>query len=204
MHHDFIDRYSRMNSPVHRLPTGSKLATALAFLMVTILLPASLTGGFAIIAFILLGLAAVSRIPPGFLAGRLLMLEPFVLGTAFLSLFQPGGGKIFLLLLVRSTLCLFTILLLSNTTPFAGILQVLKRCHMPGLLVTTLALLYRYLFVLIDELERMQRARAARTFRSSRWKTWQVLAAIAGQLFVRSTERAERIYAAMCARGWKA
>ena len=75
---------------------------------------------------------------------------------------------------------------------------------MPGLLVTTLALLYRYLFVLIDELERMQRARAARTFRSSRWKTWQVLASIAGQLFVRSTERAERIYAAMCARGWKA
>ncbi|MCX6991659.1 MAG: cobalt ECF transporter T component CbiQ [Kiritimatiellaeota bacterium] len=204
MHHDFIDRYSRLNSPVHRLPTGLKLITALAFLLATILLPAPWIGGFALIAFILLGLAAVSRIPPGFLASRLLMLEPFVLGIAILSLFQPGGGKIFFLLLVRSTLCLFSVLLLSNTTSFADILRVLKRCRIPGLLVTTLALLYRYLFVLIDELERMQRARAARTFRSSRWKTWQVLAAIAGQLFVRSTERAERIYAAMCARGWKA
>jgi cobalt/nickel transport system permease protein len=204
MHHDFIDRYSRLNSPVHRLPSGLKLVTALAFLLATILLPASWIGGFAVIAALLLGLAAVSRIPPGFLAGRLLMLEPFVLGIAILSLFQPGGVNLFLLLLIRSTLCLFTVLLLSNTTPFADSLRVLKRCHIPGLLVTTLALLYRYLFVLIDELERMQRARAARTFRSSRWKTWQVLAAIAGQLFVRSTERAERIYAAMCARGWKA
>lgn len=204
MHHDFIDRYSRLNSPVQRLPSGLKLVAALTFLLAVILLPAAWIGGFAFIALSLLGLAALSRIPPGFLAGRLLMLEPFVLGIAILSLFQPGGGKIFLLLLVRSTLCLFTVILLANTTPFADILRVLKRCRMPLLLVTTLALLYRYLFVLIDELERMQRARAARTFRSSRWKTWQFLAAIAGQLFVRSAERAERIYAAMCARGWKA
>ena len=98
MHHDFIDRYSRLNSPVHRLPTGLKLVTALAFQLATILLPAAWIGGFAVLALLLLGLAAVSRIPPGFLAGRLLLLEPFALGIAILSLFQPGGGKPFLLL----------------------------------------------------------------------------------------------------------
>ena len=31
----------------------------------------------------------------------------------------------------------------------------------------------------------------------------QVLATVLGQLFVRASERAERIYDAMCARGWK-
>jgi len=65
------------------------------------------------------------------------------------------------------------------------------------------ALLYRYLFVLLDEMERMNRARHSRTFTQHRWRTWKNLASVIGQLFVRSTERAERIYAAMCARGWK-
>jgi cobalt/nickel transport system permease protein len=63
--------------------------------------------------------------------------------------------------------------------------------------------MYRYLSVLVDEAERMQRARASRTFTRRRSHLWQSLGTVLGQLFVRSTERAERIYAAMCARGWK-
>lgn len=203
MHHDFIDRFSRLNSPVHRRPAELKLTAGLIMLLAAILLPGSRMFPFAVLAIILVSLAFFSRIPPRFLITRLLMLEPFALGLAVLSLFQPNGVNVFLLILIRSTLCLFTIILLSNTTSFDDILRVMKRWHVPGLMVTTLALMYRYLFVLIDELERMRRARAARTFRSNRWKTWQVLATIAGQLFIRSTERAERIYAAMCARGWK-
>jgi cobalt/nickel transport system permease protein len=63
--------------------------------------------------------------------------------------------------------------------------------------------MHRYLFVLVDEGERMRRARASRTFVRRRGHQWQTLATIVGQLFVRASERAERIYAAMCARGWK-
>lgn len=203
MHHDFIDRYSRLNSTVHRAPASFKLAGALLFLLAIILCPSAWPGGFVVLAFLLAGLAYFSRIPPRFLASRMLLLEPFALGIAFLSLFQPDGVIKFLFLLLRSTLCLATVLLLSNTTPFAELLRVLKRWRLPGLLITTLALMYRYLFVLIDEFERLQRARAARTFQSGRWKRWQALTLLAGQLFVRSTERAERIFAAMCSRGWK-
>jgi cobalt/nickel transport system permease protein len=75
--------------------------------------------------------------------------------------------------------------------------------RVPALLVTTLALMYRYLFELVDEAERMQRAQKCRTFERRRWHAWKSLGTVAGQLFVRSTERAERIYAAMLARGWK-
>jgi energy-coupling factor transporter transmembrane protein EcfT len=49
----------------------------------------------------------------------------------------------------------------------------------------------------------MQRARASRTFSAQRVTAWRSLTAIIGQLFVRSVGRAERIYLAMCARGWK-
>jgi cobalt/nickel transport system permease protein len=93
--------------------------------------------------------------------------------------------------------------LLTSTTPFAALLQLLRGIHTPALLVTVLALMYRYLFVLVDETERMQRARRSRTFVPGRARAWSGAAALIGQLFVRSTERAERIYAAMCARGWR-
>ena len=94
-------------------------------------------------------------------------------------------------------------ILLSNTTPFSELLGALRRIRFPALMITTLALMYRYPSVLVDETERMQRARASRTFTGRRSHVWRSLGTVIGQLFIRSTERAERIYAAMCARGWK-
>ncbi len=134
---------------------------------------------------------------------RLLLLEPFVFGIAILAFFQENGAIVFVSIVIRSTLSLLTILLLTNTTPFAEVLQVLRKYHFSPLFVTVLALMYRYLFVLIDEVERMQRARRSRLFQRNRLQLWRMLSTMIGQLFVRSSERAERIYAAMCARGWK-
>jgi cobalt/nickel transport system permease protein len=94
-------------------------------------------------------------------------------------------------------------ILLSNTTRFTDILGVLREIGIPSLLVTVLALMYRYLFVLIDEAERMTRARASRTFAAGRLRLWKSAASVVSQMFIRSSERAERIYAAMLARGWK-
>ncbi len=193
-----FDHYARTDSPIHRLPAALKLATALLLVLGLVLLRPG--GWFAGAALGLVVVAGLSRIPPAFLVGRLLLLEPLVLGVAALALLQPGGLRVFATILTKSTLCLFTMILLANTTPFSEILGVLRRVRFPALLITTLALMYRYLFVLADEAERMQRARQARTFGRTRWA---VLATVLGQLFVRSTERAERIYAAMCARGWK-
>jgi cobalt/nickel transport system permease protein len=104
---------------------------------------------------------------------------------------------------MRSFLCLLTVVLVSNTTPFSHVLRVLRSVRVPALLITTLALLHRYLFVLVEEAGRMQRARASRSFAPERSARWKTLATVASQLFVRASERAERIYDAMCARGWK-
>jgi cobalt/nickel transport system permease protein len=200
---NFLHDHSRGDSPVHRLPAGLKFATALTFVLTTILLPKSQPVGLGIVAVVLVLIAIVSRIPPFFLLKRLLLLEPFVLGVAVLALFQPDGLRAFLILLLKTNLCLLTTILLSNTTPFAEMLRVLKRIHVPWLMVSTLTLMHRYLFVLVDESERMRRARASRTFTRGRRFHWHTLATVIGQLFIRATGRAERIYDAMCARGWK-
>ena len=203
MRAELLDRYSYSDSPIHRLPAAVKLALALATVIVTVVLPVGRWDGFVVIALLLTGVVAASRVPPRFILLRLVTLEPLALGVAGLAIFQPQGGRIFATMLAKTTLCLLTMILLSNTTPFSALLDVMKRARVPAILVSTLALMYRYLFVLADEALRMRRARASRTFRPGRWWTWRALATVIGQLFVRSTERAERIYAAMTARGWR-
>jgi cobalt/nickel transport system permease protein len=196
-HHGFHD------SPVHRLPAAVMLWAALAMIVGTVLVPWEWHPWF-LATVVLLSLATLlSRIGPWFLFRRLLLLSPFVLGVVLVNALQPSVHKSWLALAARSGICLFTVVLLANTTPFGKILTALRSARVPVLLITTLALMHRYLFVLLDESERMRRARASRTFKRQRRVRWHVLGTVVGQLFVRASERAERIYAAMCARGWK-
>lgn len=203
MRHAFIDRHSRLSSPIHRVSVPLKLSVTIVLLFSIVMVPISARTFFISIAMVLSLIAWLSRIPPLFLLKRLLFLEIFVIGMAVLSLFQPDGIAVFVRVLAKSTLCLFTIVLFSNTTRFAMLLGSLRHWGVPDLMVTILALMYRYIFVMIDERERMQRARTSRTFAEQRWAQWTSLSTVVVQLFIRSTERAERIYAAMCARGWK-
>lgn len=203
MHHDFLDRYSRSEGPLQRISAAKKVVAAVVIVLAVLAIPIHLPWLFILILIALLILAAVSKIPAMFFLKRLLMLEPFVICIAVLALFQENGLVVFASIVMRSTLSLLTVLLLTNTTPFAEVLQVLRKWHFSPLFVTVLALMYRYVFVLVDELERMQRARSSRMFHKKRLRLWEILSSLIGQLFIRSSERAERIYAAMCARGWK-
>ena len=192
-----------MSSPVHRLPTTVKLIGTLCIISATVTVHFSHWWFFVLVGALLLIISSLTTIPWKFILGRLILLEPFALGIAVMALFQENGTFIFFSILTKSTLCLLTVILLSNTTPFSELLSTLKRFGAPKLFVTILALMYRYLFVLIDEAERLSRARRSRTFSDARVRKWSSMASLVGQLFVRSTERAERIYAAMSARGWK-
>ena len=203
MRHDFLDRYSRIESPVHRIPAMIKFIGSIGMIIVIIATPLASYPVFLVIAVILMAALFFSRIPGMFVIRRLFFLELFILGIAMLSLLQPQGVGKFLAIIIRSTLCILTVILLSNTTQFSDILSVLRRLYVPKIFITVLALLYRYLFVLIDETERMHRARVSRTFVDKKRQVWYTMATLIGQLFVRSTERAEKIYAAMIARGWK-
>ena len=188
---------------VQRLPAGFKMAVAALIIVGTVAAPAHWQACFAAMAGLLLVAAWSSRISLGFLLRRLLLLSPFVVGVIAANAFRADFHGDWRLLAARSGICLFTVILLSNSTPLGQMLAVLKRVHVPPLLITTVALMHRYLFVLVEESERMRRARASRTLRRSRRARWRVLGSVVGQLFLRASERAERIYDAMCARGWK-
>ena len=191
------------DKPLHRVSPKLKLLAALLIVTFTALLPRRLDALYLIPAVVLVVLWLFCRMPLGYAWRRLLVVEVFILGIAMLSLVTPSAAPIFFSTLLKSNLCVFCMLLLTWTTPFQDVLQELRRLRFPSVMLTTLALMYRYLPVLGDETRRMLRARASRTFSHRRFATWHNLSLIIGQLFIRSADRAERIYLAMCARGWK-
>ncbi len=176
---------------------------AVALVFICVLLPRNAWPAYAGLSILLLLLAGLSRVSPLLLARRLLWVEPFAIGVAVLSLFQENGLHVFAIMLVKSTLSLFVMTLLSVTTRFSDILRALWRLRVPSLLVTTLALMHRYLFLLADERARILRAQRCRTYSMDRLPLWRGAANVIAQLFIRASERAEHVYAAMCARGWK-
>ena len=199
-----LSPYQHGTSLVHRLPAGAKLGLAVAGVVATVLLPRGSGWAYAALGTLALALAVAARLDLRRLGLSLALLEPFVLGIALLALLRPDGTRLFIDMLVKSTLCLAYMLLLTAVTRFSDLLGVLWRLRMPALLVTTLTLMHRYLFVLVEEMGRMQRARRSRTFIDGRAAAWRGSGQVAGQLFLRASERAERVYLAMCARGWKA
>jgi len=193
----------RRHSPLHRVSPQIKLAATLVILIGTVLLPRRPDLLYCVPAAVLLVLWPFSRMPLIYAVRRLLMVEFFIVGIGLLTLLRPSAAPIFLSAFIKSNLCVVALLLLTWTTPFQDILRELRRLQLPSVMLTTLALMYRYLPVLAEESRRMQRARASRTFTRRRRFAWSALGSLIGQLFVRSAARAERIYLAMCARGWK-
>lgn len=198
-----IDPYRPHDSLIHRLSARWKLIAALLFIACVVLLPKQSWLAYGAACVLLFLIAALSRLSWGKLLIRLLYLEPFSIGIAILALFQQGGLLIFTTMLLKSTLCLFCMIILSGTTSFSEIAKAFRQLRVPALLITSLTLMYRYLFVLLDQMEQMKRARRCRTFLPSRTRSWQIMATVAALLFLRASEKAERIYWAMCARGWK-
>lgn len=198
-----LHSYQNQGSWLHKLPAERKLLAAILIVVTLAVVPRDSWLVYAIFVVILTSIALFSGVSLFKLGKKLLFVEPFALGAALLALPQPNGGVIFFGLLLKSTLCLFCMILLSSTTRFSDIIAVLRHLHFPSLLITTLALMDRYLFVLTDEVGRLSRARKSRTFVKGRLPAWRSAATVIALLFIRASERAERIYNAMCARGWK-
>ena len=193
----------RRPGPLDDVSPLLKLTVTFAMIAGTVLLPRRPAFYYYLPTGLLLAAWPFTRMPIRYALRRLLMVEFFILGIGVLSLLSPPARPVFLAAFLKSNLCVLAMLMLTWTTPFHDILQELRRLRLPPVMLTTLALMYRYLPVLAEETRRMRRARSSRTFSRRRRLALDTLSAIVGQLFVRSADRAERIYLAMCARGWK-
>ncbi len=222
MHHSFLDKFSYLDSPLHRLHPAVKVLAyiVLVILVVTssILHPIHLI----LIGFFLVLLIWIAKLPFIFVVRKVLLLVPIFLVILFFLLFIQGDkilwefkliiplsitveGVLFCSsLIAKSILILLATLLLFSTTQFPDFLYALQLFHAPRISITILSFMYRYVFLLLEEAERMNTARQARQFgRLQPARFFTIGVYLVRAIFVRTFERSERTYQAMCARGFQ-
>jgi cobalt/nickel transport system permease protein len=203
------------HSVVHRAPAHAKLVALVTFMLVVVATPRDWYPAFGLYAVLLLTVVAASRVPPGYLARRMVIEVPFALFAVLvpfvatgprtevwgLSLSEPGlvaaGG-----LLMKGTLGVLASLTLAATTEPTDVLRGLQRLRMPETIVQIMGFMIRYLDVVTAEMSRMLTAMRSRGCEPRSPRHWPVLARSLGALFIRSYERGERVHLAMLSRGY--
>ncbi|GAB4562298.1 MAG: cobalt ECF transporter T component CbiQ [Anaerolineae bacterium] len=227
MHISYLDQYLPGRSWVHQLDARVKFLAVAAFVLACALTPAGAWGGFAMLGGIWGLTVALAGIRYSVLLRRGLVALPFALAAVTLLFTRPGdtlvmlpvgrwtvritaeGVTAFLSVMLKSWLSVLMALLLTATTSYPDLLRALSGIGLPRVLVAIIGFMYRYLFVLADEAQRLLRAREARSARpagrrgggSIAWRA-RVAGGMVGNLFMRSYERSERIYQAMVSRGY--
>jgi len=207
--------YRPGDTPVHRLPPQVKLAAVMLFVLAVVSTPREQYWAFGAFAVLLIAIAAIARVPAGYLARGMVIETPFVLFAVMLP-FLATGEQVTVLglglseqgllaawnLLAKGTLGVVASLLLGATTSLRDLLLGLERLHLPAPFVAIATFMLRYADVLSGELTRMRIARQSRGYDPRFFWQAKALAATAGTLFIRSYERGERVYLAMLSRGW--
>lgn len=210
----YLDALARRHTFIHRLDPRIKVLTTALFIIcvvsfdkyaISAMLP------FGIVLILAMGLA---EIPFDFLLKKLLIVSPFAI---MVGIFNPlldqqpllqigsltinGGWVSFLSILLRFSLTVSAVLLLIASTGFNAVCMAMVKLGMPKIFAVQLLLLYRYIFVLVDEGVRMYQARALRSFQR-RTMSMKMFSHLVGQLLLRTLDRGQRIHLAMLCRGF--
>lgn len=121
----------------------------------------------------------------------------------FLSLVAlPLGWEKASFLLVRSLICLIVMNSFLLTLPPHSFGIALKGLPLPAPLKENLLLAGQYLEILLSEVNRMQRSAQLRGLNGAGGWLRYASTAMIGSLYLRTLDRAERVYAAMITRGY--
>lgn len=197
-----------LESPIHKLDARIKFLVTLGFIVALVAIPSGSFNVFAIYFTLLLAfLVRLSHVPLRCLLYRSLHALPFmavILLTNF-SHFLLRGGKDYNFLtssLMRSYFSILALALLSLTTSFPRLLHVFRQFNFPFIFVQAAELMYRYSFVLGNDMARMRFARDSRCYNGKWIGQTKVIGQMIGTFFLRNVYRAQRIYLAMLARGF--
>lgn len=214
---------------IHQLDARVKVIFTLAFILFLSLSPFNAWPAYILFLTLTLSAELLSRLGIGFVLKRALLAVPFALAAVpliftgpapYLSMtlfdgvtvfYSPEGVARFASIAIKSWISVQAAILLAATTRFPDLLTAFKQLRVPKLFIAIIGLMWRYLFVISEEVTRMLRARASRSTTapgvhahqggSLFWRA-RVTGGMAGSLFLRSLERSDRVYAAMLSRGY--
>lgn len=221
MKHSYIDEYSYSKSFLCSLDPRVKIVAFFGFIFFVILTRPDSFSSFLLYALMVAVLVAVSGVPVLYVLKRSLVVFPFVIAIAvFIPFFKKGEiaggyslGQMHLVVtydgllilwnvVAKSYLSILCMILLMTTTNFKDLTRGLAKLRVPHIIIILMSFMYRYVFVLYDQLLEMSLAKDSRTVKGSSWMDLRIFSNMLGVLFIRAYERAENVYIAMCSRGF--
>jgi cobalt/nickel transport system permease protein len=92
--------------------------------------------------------------------------------------------------------------LLALTTPLVDLVELFRRLGVPPLLIDVMTVMYRFVFVLLDSLDRMRTAQESRLGYSSFRRSIQSAGLLASRLFIDAYQRSRNLQKALESRGY--
>lgn len=160
--------------------------------------------------YVVLGvvLYIISRVKGKRYLGRVFFLLPMAAFLVVSLLIFPGAGgeavtrTIMTETLVKMFLVFGIVGIMVTAIPFREIILALDAIRTPFMVVTMLNFMHRYLYLFLQEAERVIRAIKSRSSGNLRlWKDWRILSSIIFVFLIRVVERGYRVYLAMLSRG---
>jgi cobalt/nickel transport system permease protein len=209
-----MDTMASGDSLIHRLDPRSKLITTLFFIVAVVSFNRYTLIEFVPFFLYPIVLISAGGLPACYFIKKVLLVSPFAI---LIGIFNPlidreivshvgtiaisGGWISFFSIIVRFFLTVSSVLILISLTGFNKVCRALIGLSVPKVFVIQLLFFYRYIFVLVDEAEKMEMARSLRSI-NEKSRPLRVFVSIIGHLLLRSYDRAERIYLAMQCRGF--
>ncbi len=209
-----LEQLAAGKSAVHDRHPLVKLGSAFCYIVLVVSFGRAEFGRLVPFVFYCVVLMALSGTPWPAVLRRAALALPFVVLAGLSNIlfdraaaFTVSGITVslgvvsFFTLIYRTFLCVTAVLILVAVTPVSDLTGQLRRLRAPDILVTLFEMTYRYIAVLLGEASSMY---TAYMLRSTERKGLQMrhMGSFVGQLFIRSYDRAERVYAAMKCRGY--
>jgi len=216
--HDLLDDFSHSNA-LRDVSPGIKLLLGLGAILICVSSSSPVAPLF-IAASMSLITVRLARIPLRFYSTLLLVPISFSFLSAGVVAFMHGGGhqlisfalfgwtigiredgaNLALLLVARTFGGMCALFFIALTTPMIEIFSVLKSMGMPDFLVELSMLMYRYIFVFVDQASVIHSAQVMRLGDSGIKNSLNSFSMLSSVLFLRAWEQGERLVVAMDAR----
>ncbi|MCB0213372.1 MAG: cobalt ECF transporter T component CbiQ [Anaerolineae bacterium] len=219
-----IDCYAYSNK-IRAVDPAQKAGLAITVLLLCLLLNRPLVSLLAVVW--MWGLAVWQAGLPPFVFGRVLLAELFFLMLATVAVAlsvstrAPTDPEAWLLslgpvwisstpaalynainLVLRALGAASAMNFLALTTPLVDLVELMRRLRLSPILIDLMTVMYRFIFVLLESLNRMYAAQESRLGYSSYRRSMVSAGLLGSQLFIDTYRRSRRLQTALDARGY--
>ena len=214
--YEVLEDFAQTNARRQTSP-GLKLFLGLASILLCVSSPGP-AAPLLVAASMSAAILALARIPPRVYARLLLIPVSFAVMSIAVILFITGSGTVLfevpglplavtadganlaVLLLARVFGGMCSLYFIALTTPMTEVFDIFRRLGVPTVLIDLAMLIYRFIFILIEEAGQIYRSQVMRLGYGRFRESVNSFGMLAGALFLRTWESGEALVLAMDAR----